>query len=68
MPSASCAHRLETKFNSPSEMSHVFKIKISVFQVMTLAERKKDSLTELCYVFNEEFRVFLLGPLPKIKS
>jgi hypothetical protein len=56
-------------FNSLSKMPHVFKIKISVFQVMT-AKRQKDSLPEFCYGFNKEFGFFFssLGPLPKIKS
>jgi hypothetical protein len=66
-----CAQAKGTKenFNSLSKMPHVFKIKISVFQVMT-AKRQKDSLPEFCYGFNKEFGFFFssLGPLPKIKS
>jgi hypothetical protein len=38
--------------NSPSKMPHVFKTKMSVFQVMTLTKRQKHSLPGFCYGFN----------------
>jgi hypothetical protein len=62
MPSASCVHRLKghrQNFNSLSKMLRVFKIKISVFQVRTLAKRQKNSLPEFCYGFNKALRFFI---------
>jgi hypothetical protein len=40
------------------KMPRVFKIKISVFQVIALAKRQKDSLPEFCYGFNMAFGFF----------
>jgi hypothetical protein len=40
-------------------MPHVFKIKDSVFQVITLAKRQKGSLLEFCYGFNKAFGFFI---------
>jgi hypothetical protein len=51
------------KFNPLSKMPHGFRIKISVFQVMTLAKRQKDSLPEFWYGFRKTFRFFSLDPL-----
>jgi hypothetical protein len=66
MPSASCAHRLERTKDRISvyaflyflQMPHVFKIKISLFQIMARTKRQKDSLLQFCYGFNKALGFF----------
>jgi hypothetical protein len=42
---------------------YVFKIKISVFQVMSLTKRQKGNLLEFCYGFNKASGFFIVkGP------
>jgi hypothetical protein len=36
-------------------MPHIYKIKISVFQVMELVKRQQGSLLEFCYGYNKAF-------------
>jgi hypothetical protein len=51
------------------QMPHVFKIKISVLQVMALAKRQKGSLPEFCCGFRKVFGFFIMkAPLPNIES
>jgi hypothetical protein len=39
-------------------MLHVFKFKISGFDVITLVERQKDSLLKFCYGYNKALGFF----------
>jgi hypothetical protein len=41
------------------QMPHLFKIKISVFQIMALARRQKGSLPDFFYGFHNAFGFFL---------